>query len=180
MITAAAALYWSTSVPALAADGRGFYVGAGVGRATNTTENDAGGDSLKDSDRSLRVFVGYSIWKYLALEAEYLDGGKTEGFVGPYALELEPSSVIGSVIGTWPIGRWGLSAKLGYAFYDVDQSIRLGTLRHSDSHQDERFAGALAASFDFAPRYSARLEYQAFHLDDGTFSNVSLNGIFKF
>lgn len=168
-----------TSACALGAERRGFYVGAGVGKATSEA-GDPTLDNFKDSDTSFRLLAGYSFFKYFALEANYLDGGTANDSIGPYALELEPSSLIVSAVGTWPISRLDLSVKLGYGFYDADQTIRLGNRSESKSHSDGDFAGGFAAAFHFSPRYSVRAEYEAILLEGGDFGNISLNGIFRF
>jgi len=176
-----ALLLWSSSVAAADAGGRGFYIGAGIGSATAEATNPTyGGGDFNASDTSFRLLAGYSFAKHLALEASYLDGGKAEDFVGPYALSLEATALVVGVVGTWPVGQWDLSAKFGYAYYDADQTIRLGNLSESRSHSDSDFAGGLAAAFRFSPRLSVRAEYEAIRLDGGKFNNLSVNGIFKF
>lgn len=148
--------------------------------ATAEAANPTVGNDFKGSDTSFRLVAGYSFVKYLALEASYLDGGTAEDVIGPYALELRAASLIVGAVGTWPIGRWDLSAKFGYAFYDADQTIRLGNLRQSKSNSDGDIAGGLAAAFRFSSRLSVRAEYEAIRLDGGEFGNLSLNGIYKF
>jgi hypothetical protein len=177
---AMAALYWVASASALGAERQGFYVGAGIGEATSTAANPTRGDDFEGSDTSFRLLAGFSFMKYFAFEAAYLDAGTAEDSIGPYALELETSAVIVSAVGTWPIGRWDLSVKLGYAFYDADQTIRLGNLSEAKTSSDSDLAGGLAAAFHFSPRYGVRVEYEAIRLDGGEFGNLSLNGIFKF
>jgi len=161
---------------AWAVEGAGFYVGAGVGRATSQALDD-----FKASDTSFRMLAGYSFMKYLAVEAVYLDAGTAKDTIGPYALELETSSLIVSAVGTWSIGRrYALSAKLGYAFYEADQTIRLGDLSASSANSDQNFAGSFAAAFHFTQRYSVRAEYEAILLDEGKFGNLSVSGIVRF
>jgi Outer membrane protein beta-barrel domain len=169
-----------TSTCVTAAEASGFYAGFGLGETTNVAANPTRGEDFEDSAFSFRALGGYSFWKWLALEADYIYTGTTEGSFGPYDLELSSSTVIVTAVGTWPIGRWGLSMKLGYGYYDADQSIRLGNLKTSSSHADHDVAGGLAVSFRFNERYSLRAEYDAVLLDGGDFTNASLIGIYKF
>ena len=165
---------------ASAADSRGFYAGLGLGETTSVAANPTRGEDFEDSALSFRVLAGYSFWKYLAFEADYIYSDTVEGSFGPYDLELSSSTVMLSVVGTWPIGRWGLSMKLGYGYYDADQSIRLGGLQASSTHADHDVAGGLVASYRFNDRYSLRTEYDVMFLGDGNASTLSLIGIYKF
>jgi hypothetical protein len=170
----------ATSAKTIAAEASGFYAGFGLGETTSVASNPTGGEDFEYGALSFRALAGYSFWKYLALEADYIYSGTTEGSFGPYDLELSSSTVILSAVGTWPIGRWGLSMKLGYGYYDADQSIRLGALETSSSHADHDVAGGLAASYRFNDRYSLRAEYDVMLLGDGHSSTLSLIGIYKF
>ena len=162
---------------AAAAEGKGFYVGAGVGQATSEVEA-AGFD---DSVFAYRVITGYSFWRFLGAELAYLDTSTAQDTIGPFEYRLGVSTLTASAVGTWPIGRWfSLSGKLGYAFYESDQTIRLGNLSVSKSSRDDNFAGSIAAAFHFGQRFSVRAEFEGVLLDDGKFDALSINGLYKF
>lgn len=168
------------STHALGAEDRGFYAGIGVGKATSRATARAGGDDFEDDDVSYRLLAGYALLRYLALELDYIDGGTAADSIGPYELELNPSTATAWVVGTLPLGRWDLSAKLGYAFHRSEQQIRLGSLVETSSNSDEDFAGGLAVTFNFNERYSVRAEFEGIVMTGGHFHNTSLVGIFRF
>jgi hypothetical protein len=177
---AVTAMSCAFSTHALAAEDSEFYAGIGFGKATSEAASANGADTFKGTDGSFRFLAGYTLMKYLAFELDYIDGGMARDFIGPYELELKTSSTVVSAVGTWTVGRWDLSAKAGYAFYSADQTIRLGNVSESKSHNDKDFAGGVAIGFKFTDRYSLRAEYETIFLDDRDFNNLSLIGIYKF
>lgn len=136
--------------PAMAADDGGFYVGAGVG----SFGLDIG--PWSGDDIGFKVLGGYGFNQYFGLELEYLDGGTIEDG----GLEIDASGFVASVMGTYPVTeQFGVFAKLGMLFWDVEASI---PGEGSGSESGEDFAWGIGAGYDFTENFGARVEYQAF------------------
>lgn len=102
----------------------------------------------------------YGFNEYLGLELEYLDGGTIEDS----GLEIDTSGFVASVMGTYPVtGQFGVFAKIGMLFWDVDATI---PGEGSGSESGEDFAGGIGAGYDFTENLGARLEYQGFALEE--------------
>jgi opacity protein-like surface antigen len=152
------------AMPAVAQDS-GFYVGAGIG----DFGIDVGG--FDASDTGYKVFGGYRFIDYLALEAEYLDGGTVEDA----GLEIDVSGFNVSAVGILPLGeRFDVFAKLGMLFWDADTN-GLG----SDSGED--FSWGIGGGFHFTDQFGMQLEYQGFEIEDtDTVDMISLGASWRF
>ena len=154
----------------------GFYVGAGVGEATDEI-SDVG---FKDSDTAFKVFAGYAVNKYFAAELAYVDAGTFEDNLGSLNVQLSPTGVIASLVGSLPLGEsFSLFGKLGYAFSETDQTIRQGNFRDTDGESSEDFAYAAGAALHFG-KFTLRAEYEVVDVSGGDFDAVFVNALFKF
>jgi hypothetical protein len=137
--------------------------------------------SLETDDDSTgwRGLVGYRFTRYLAAELEYLDFGTSEihetyvvedFFPVPASLTLErdfTTDVSGpalSALGKLPVGEsFELFVRAGVLF--ADSKVRNGQLRlppapTSTTYADRVLIGGVGVDWNFAGRWSARLEYQ--------------------
>jgi hypothetical protein len=73
VFTAVASALLLSATPAMAADGTGFYVGAGVG-SMGVDVGEFSGD-----DTSFKIFGGWDFNQFLGGELEYIDGGGAAG-----------------------------------------------------------------------------------------------------
>ena len=138
--------------PTFAADGTGFYVGAGVGDYGIKLD----GNTFDANDFGYKVFGGYNFIPYLGVELEYIDGGSPSDqgvSIDMYGFNL-------SAVGIWPVtDQFDLFAKAGLISWRADAS-GFG----NDSGED--FSWGVGAGFNFTDQFGLRGEYQAFEIED--------------
>src|SRR5690606_22076226 len=87
-------------------------------------------------DSAFKVFFGWRINRFIALETAYIDLGNprgnfdASGSSGEYEVEL--AGFAGYLIGSLPLGGFELSAKAGYYFHDVDLTVVLANVGPGD------------------------------------------------
>jgi OmpA-OmpF porin, OOP family len=130
-----------------------------------------------DSSTGWRGLAGYRFNRYLAAELEYLDFGTSEIhetyvvddlFPAPLTIEQDfKTDVSGpavSALGKLPVGHgFELFVRAGVLF--ADSKVRNGQLRLPPSptavtYSDRVLLGGIGADWQFADRWSVRLEYQ--------------------
>jgi len=196
--------------PAFAAEDSGFYVGAGLGNFSLSSEAisiDQGGleiDTGRDfdgSDFAYKILGGWQWNKYIAFEAEWFDGGKPDDnfdfsysdpeveFDGQLTIEADTTGWVLSVLGIWPFGdSFNLFAKLGFVMWDVEGR---GVIKVPDfdiqesgslgSESGTDFAWGIGGTWNFMDNMGLRAEYQQFELDDfNTVNLVTGSFIYKF
>lgn len=186
--------------PVFAADGTGFYVGAGFGE-TAIEVNDVFDVGLKfdDSGTTWKVLGGYNFLKYLGAELEYIDAGDAED---KWSFEdegdtLDVEATIGlsgwnaSAVGILPLGeKFNLFAKLGFIVWDADFELR-ATLRDSggiiideDSEKGTDdgtdLSWGIGGGFNFTENFGVRLEYQSFEIEDTDSALLSASVLWMF
>lgn len=160
---------------AVRAEDSGFYLGAGVGEASQS-----GGD-FDGSDTSFTVFGGYSINEYLAAEAGYLDAGEQTDRDDGAEIAIKSNGFFVAALAKLPIGDVVAPyAKIGYAFYDSDVTITDGNLRLSGSESDDDLLYGIGCEFKLGERFRLRAEYEQVDIPDGDFEIISLTGAFQF
>ena len=181
------------SLPAMAGEDSGFYVGAGIGQSNLSLpgiEIDEGLDYKFDSDdTAFKVFGGWRFFKYLAVELDYMDLGtltdKTRFDIDSSTSEslktdLGITAWAPYVVGTLPLGIFELSAKVGYAFYDVDFKISALGEHENDSDSDEDFAWGVGAGVTLFDHLNAKLEYESIEIEEGDLEIYWLTGAWRF
>lgn len=178
-------LFASTTV--LAEIQPGFYAGAGVGKATMELDEDADGFGFDADDTAFKVFGGYNINQYFAVEAAYFDGGKPEETVISLpgvrgTVEVGTTGLIASVLGRVPLGNvFSLYGKLGFASYDAEIKGRVnGDVVAEEDGSDEDVAYGIGGAFNIGSSFELRAEYEAIAISDGDFNVLTVNGLFKF
>ena len=170
----------------------GFYLGAnaGVSRA-DTRKNDFdqvlvdtfdffgvpfsdGTSSLDDRDTTYEFTVGYRVDSWLAVEAMYLDLGDVKyqadglisGSPASLGVDVERAGLGLSALVIVPLDKVDLFARAGvfYADSDFTASGSFDGESESVSRSDstEEFFWGLGGTYQFADRWSARLEYRTF------------------
>jgi opacity protein-like surface antigen len=180
------------SLPAMAGEDSGFYAGAGIGQASVSTDAVA---ILEDQnykfdadDTAFKIFGGWRFNKYVGLELDYVDLGSAsdkDTFVFesqsiPVETEIGLSAFVPYVVGTLPLGIFELSAKVGYAFYDVDATVRAMGEHESFSDSDEDLAWGVGAGLTFFDHLNAKLEYEALEVSDADVEVIWLTGAWRF
>jgi OOP family OmpA-OmpF porin len=165
--------------PAFAADDTGFYVGAGLGNFSIDSDSIYAGRDFDGSDIGFKVFGGYQFMKWLAVEAEYIDGGEPDDvFRSPsfpddrLKASVGVSGFTGSAVGILPIGEsFNVFGKLGFIYWDTDGSAKIrdqgGTIvKTSVSDDGTDFAWGVGGTWNFAENFGARIEYQGFEISN--------------
>lgn len=182
---AIAALTLSTTAVA-ADDGKGFYLGGGVGEFQLDIDDfddvEATVDNYRSDDTAWKAFVGYRQNKYLGFELAYVNFGSPEDEILPDTfVEVETDGFAPYIVGTLPIGAFELFAKAGYLVYDTDARVTtpLGSTVVKDSGDDFTWsAGAGVTLFD---TFNLRLEYEMFDIEEVDDANALwLTGAFRF
>jgi OOP family OmpA-OmpF porin len=199
---AALAALGLTAVPAHAADS-GFYVGAGIGYGSVDTDSiEVVTDeffNLDDSATAWKIFGGWRLNQYVGFELDYLDLG-TLSSDGTYTFDVIPTPTATTdvyakadlsfsgwapyVVGTFPIGVFEVSAKLGYVFYDYDIDLYatdgIEELRDSTSDSDQDFAWGLGAAVTLFDHLNVKVEYEAIEVSDANVDAWWLTGAWRF
>lgn len=168
VFTAVASALLLSATPAMAADGTGFYVGAGVG-SMSVDVGDFSGD-----DTAFKVFGGWDFNQYIGGELEYIDGGTAEDLGG----KVDVTGFNASLKGAYPFTeQFSVFGKIGMIFWDADASA--GGISGSDSGED--FSWGVGAAYDFTDNFGGRIEYQGFEIQDtDTVDLISASVVFKF
>ena len=158
----------------------GPYVGAGYGEFTVKLDSLEGVDDvlgdLDTDDSAFRVFFGWRFNPYFSLEADYVDLGAPRGNFdatgssGDYEVEL--AGFAGYLIGTFPIGIFELSGKVGYYFHDVDLQVELDNVGSGDGDvfesddSGEAVVYGVGAGVTFIEHINVNVEYELMDLDE--------------
>ena len=181
------------SLPAMAAEDSGFYAGAGIGQASINTDSVEiiPGQSYKfdANDTAFKIFGGWRLNKYLGFEVDYMDLGNpsdTKTFVisgksVPVKTEIGVTAWAPYVVGTLPVGPFELSAKLGYAWWNVDfQASSAGVPSEHGSDSGDDFAWGVGAGMTFFDHFNTKLEYEAVEISHANTAAIWLTGAWRF
>jgi OOP family OmpA-OmpF porin len=159
----------------------GFYAGVGVGKASVEIDDLFDGD-----DTAFKVFGGYNINQYFALEAAYFDAGEPDQTIalpGPdLTLKVATTGLNLSLLGRAPLGdMFSLFGKVGYASYDVEISSSVnGQTAFSEDGSDDDLSYGVGAAFNLGTSFELRAEYEVIDIEDVDFTVVSVNGVYRF
>jgi OmpA-OmpF porin, OOP family len=162
------------SVAARAEDS-GFYVGASVGQATQSS------GSFDGEDTSFRLLGGYSFSPNFALEAGYIDGGKQEDEVGALNLSVDSDGFFATVLTKFPLGNVvALYAKVGYVAYDSTATASNGPMRASETTSDEDLLFGAGLEFRLGENFRLRADYEKVDVPDTAFDIYSIVATYHF
>lgn len=202
------------SMPALAAEPTGLYFGFDLGQSSfdvdmTDAENellgwldDEGLDVLEastetsDSAFTWGLHLGYQIWRYVAVEAGYVDLGEAEykarGVVTDgldvYDIEIasnmDSSGFVVSALGMVPIGSsgWDVFGRIGMYFgsNDVEGSLTVNEAFETatDDTSSESFMWGAGISYT-SGQWTSRIEYQQYTDvgEDGDFQGLDVDRI---
>jgi OmpA-OmpF porin, OOP family len=173
---AAACLLVASANLAHADDDRGFYAGAGIGRARQDYF------VFNGDDTAYRLFGGYSFNRYFAVEAGYLENGKIGDQFGANYLIIETSGFYASGLAKLPIGDYIVPfAKIGGYIHDDDATLVNGAqVLATDTYSDTDFIFGGGLEFNLGSNFRMRAEYEKVNLPDSAFDIVSLSATYKF
>lgn len=182
-VFAGALLAASLSATAMAENPTGFYAGGGFGRFNLDIDSPSDFGSgisaaANDNDNTYKIFAGWRVLPYLALEAAYINLGEpgdalsSSGANGRYNLKADGFAP--SVIGSLPLGPFELSAKVGYLYYDVDVRTNLGNPGSSfvTGHSRNDLFYGLGLGLTFFDHLHAKVEYERLDLQNYEKSDV--------
>jgi len=165
--------------PAFAADDSGFYVGAGLGNFALNSDAIYEGRDFDGSDIGFKVFGGYQFLKWLAVEAEYIDGGDPDDIFRSEAFPDDRFKVTAGVsgfpvsaVGILPIGeQFNVFGKLGFIYWSADGSGKIrdpdGTVVKAGVDEDGTdFAWGVGGTWNITENFGARIEYQGFEISN--------------
>jgi hypothetical protein len=150
---------------------RGFYLGGGIGqfnaKINDVNQVDNTIDKWNENDTAYKVFAGYRMNRFLAVEADYINLGKPSGAVVPgFNVDSSVDGFAPYVVGTVPLGRYlEVFGRLGYYFYDAtmgQQDALNGRVQFKEESKDLVWGGGVGASI--GEKFDVRLEYERFDL----------------
>lgn len=145
----------AVAAPAAATD-LGFYVGAGLGvNSVNMSDFNPEYSDLRFDDDSFgfKAFGGYRMLRYLAVEVDYIDFGSVTSWEGGninYYTEADVgiSTWNAYAVGLVPVSRKvDFFGKLGYASYDVDNTVTVSGDTEDRSESGSDLAYGLGVNF---------------------------------
>lgn len=155
----------------------GFYAGVGIGNAS-AEDDDSGFDG---DDTGFKLFGGYSFNDNFAIEVAYFDGGAPDDTFDDINVELEVTGFNASAVGRLPVSETvSLFGKIGFASYDLEATARLGGLSASVDDSGSDLSYGVGAAVSFAERFEVRVEWEAIDVEDGSFSFLSVGGLYRF
>jgi OOP family OmpA-OmpF porin len=175
-----------------------FYVGASFGQTMfDLDENDldlsSNGD-FDDTDRALKVFAGYNINQYFAVEVSYVDFGQIavidnfseSGVNVAMGMTSKLTGFTASILAGYPVSEeFTIYAKVGANAWEADTSVRASAsgvdfeVHESETNDGSDVFVGLGLSYSFQS-FSVRGEYELYSLDGDDVGILSLGAIYNF
>lgn len=146
----------------------GPYVGAGVGQ-TNVAIAFTGATQpvrLDADDTAFKVLAGYRFSPYVGFELTYSDLGDFTYDVAGERLTLGFRGLTPYVIGSFPLGRFELLARLGYFVNTTEFAIESPNGNFSGSESNDSITYGAGVGVVVFKHFNIRLEYEVMELDD--------------
>ncbi len=146
---------------AAAANLQGPYVGVGLGdfsaKLKSISDVSSANVSFNRNTSAAKVFAGWRFTRFLALEGDYVDFGKSKAALDTLGLTTKTTGFAPYVVGTLPLGPIELFAKAGVLYYNLKVNGPSGRLVDASSHDPAYGAGI---GFVVLQRLSLRAEYE--------------------
>jgi OOP family OmpA-OmpF porin len=131
------ALFALVAAPAFASD---FYAGGSLGQASTDVPSTSGsGISVDDSATGFKVFGGYNVIQYFAVEASYVDGASVSmnDTSSSTTASFDTSGFAFRAMGVLPVKeKFTLFADFGMYMWDTDATVSDGSFSASGSVAD--------------------------------------------
>jgi len=172
----------------VSASDNGFYVGASVGLAklsiNDFDDDDVDEFDFKADDNAYKIFLGYRVFGFLAVEGSYVDLGRFDDStsVGDDTLSVEAKLKGYDVfaMGMLPLGIADIFAKVGVIGWDSDITVALGDVGNPVSDSGSDAAYGLGAQFRIKS-FAIRAEIEYFDVKDfNSLYMVSVGGSYTF
>jgi OOP family OmpA-OmpF porin len=158
----------------------GIYVGAGVGQVALQDEDDDLGLELDASDVSFKVFAGYQITEYFAIELAYMDGGTADDNIEGINIDITTDAIQGSVLAFLPITeQFAFYGRAGLLAWDAEYELSAGNIRVNLEEDGEDFVWGVGGRFSLN-NLSFRVEYEAAELEGVDMRNISASIAYRF
>jgi len=157
------------------ADDPGFYLGASIGEATQSS------GVFDGADTSYRLLAGYSFSKYFAVEAGFVDGGTQEDTIEGLDVSSSNDGAFAALLAKLPISeRFSPYAKIGWVTYDSRTTVSNGVAKFSESTSDGDLSFGGGLEMQFGPHFRLRADYEKVKVPDVAFDMYSLIASWKF
>ncbi|TDI34869.1 MAG: porin family protein [Acidobacteria bacterium] len=144
----------------------GIYAGASV----TQTALDVDDVDFDEDDTGLKVFGGWTFFKFLGLEASYYDMGSLDN--NSDSVDLTAFGLVAR--GILPVGEHlELFAKAGYMAWDSESSS-------FGDNDDTDLTYGVGAAWVFGGHISIRAEYEILDVDEADVDLFSLGAAFRF
>jgi|SRR5690606_6418821 len=152
------------SIPALADENSGLYLGAGLGDFSTEINDldDVDLDFDEDSDAS-RIFAGWRFNRVIAVQLDYFDFGDSEAASDLLSIQSEAKGIAPSLVATLPLGPVELFGKAGWLFYDLEVTAD-GDEIFDDSENDFMYGGGIGLTL--LERLALRAEYEVIEISE--------------
>lgn len=178
--------------PYVEADMGTTYFNVGKGRLDNWSAVTADASRLDKGDRGYSLAVGFRFSPYIAVEAAYMDLGRSSYLVedagGSATLGFGSRGAAVSVLGTWPINRtFALEGRGGLYFgesklrawiaagFDIDESGDLDWWLQGAGGGNPALLLGVGAVASFGPHWAVRLSYDYIYGDAVALRNSGLD-----
>jgi OOP family OmpA-OmpF porin len=160
----------------------GIFVGASAGQSGIADQDSSLSTDYSESDTSTKVFGGFRVMKFFAIEGSYVDLGSPSGDAGGGVdAKVSASGWDAMAVGLLPLGKhFEIFAKAGLIYWSTDVKLS-GAATGSDSNSgtDGMFGAGFAIVF--GKHIAARLEYEKFNVSDIDTVDLTSAGIdFRF
>jgi len=172
------------AVPAVHAAENGLYAGISVGQANvkdlpSAAAFDAelallgittSSSSVDDTDTAYKLFAGYKVNKYFAVEGSWADLGEatySAQIIAPVTgnanASWEASAFALSALGIIPLGnQFELFGKVGYSLWDADLRVSAVGVEDNADEDGSSVVYGLGASYRFAENMAVRAEWERY------------------
>jgi len=141
----------------------GPYFGASLGQASADL-GDLGPDTtVDDSDTEWKVYGGWRLFKFVAVEAGFSDMGEVSAAstIDSSSVSMSANGITVAALGVLPVGNFDVFAKMGYLYWDADLDINdplLGQTTLGDDGNDTVLGAGVV--WNYPGPGAARLEYE--------------------
>lgn len=157
------------------ADDSGFYLGVGVGEATQNNR------VFHGSDTSFKWLAGYSLNKYFAAEAGFVDAGTQQDNIGALDVRTSADGTFAAVLAKFPLGDvFAPYVKVGYVFYDSTETVSNGSIKISESVSDDDLLYGAGFEFRLGKNFRLRADYEKVDVPDVAFDIYSIVAAYHF
>jgi OOP family OmpA-OmpF porin len=145
-----------------AAEARGAYIGANLGRSElKVTVTNVG--SEKKTDTGFKLYGGYQFNNNFGLETGYADLGKISGSNGAASVSGETTAFFIAATGTLPLNaQFALFAKAGLSLNSTKVRATLNGITGSSTENETTPIFGAGASYSFTKNLAVVAEYEDF------------------